>query len=310
MSSERKIRLEMGPFVVGMVGIHSGYQDEFRKASGTCCLVLVTLGCVQTCFQVPFICSWIRRLGSPVRKASANVRSSCPRVPTPAFVGPAVNSYPSFDWVILIGTGGPKWGADIDVLLGSRQNDFLGPKGCWEWVARRGKHLHRLAAHYGKLSRGIPVPPLSRFFPALPQVIGGTFDIPSTEYDDSSSDTAKALFALPAVYAITEETSPRVHIRIAQEDEELANWTSVPCYSAMVANVRPLPIYFGEGLDEDGRVPEIEQSLHRLENHQLTSVEPTEEINIGTAEEPCTLRIGTGLDPTQKARMIDFLLEY
>ncbi|OWM89128.1 hypothetical protein CDL15_Pgr026291 [Punica granatum] len=154
MSSERKIRLEMGPFVVGMVGIHSGYQDEFRKASGTCCLVLVTLGCVQTCFQ-----------------------------------------------------------------------------------ARRGKHLHRLAAHYGKLSRGIPVPPLSRFFPALPQVIGGTFDIPSTEYDDSSSDTAKALFALPAVYAITEETSPRVHIRIAQEDEELANWTSVPCYSAMVANV-------------------------------------------------------------------------
>ncbi|PKI78865.1 hypothetical protein CRG98_000726 [Punica granatum] len=30
--------------------------------------------------------------------------------------------------------------------------------------ARRGKHLHRLATHYGKLFRGIPVPPLSQFF--------------------------------------------------------------------------------------------------------------------------------------------------
>ncbi|XP_031392283.1 uncharacterized protein LOC116204334, partial [Punica granatum] len=72
----------------------------------------------------------------------------------------------------------------------------------------------------------------------------------------------------------------------------------------------PQPIYFGEGLDEDSRVPEIEESLHRLENRQLTSVEPTEEINIGTEEEPRTLKIGTGLDPTQRARMIDFLKEY
>ncbi|PKI40193.1 hypothetical protein CRG98_039415, partial [Punica granatum] len=53
------------------------------------------------------------------------------------------------------------------------------------------------------------------------------------------------------------------------------------------------PIYFGEGLDEDGRVPEIEESLRRLENRQLTSVEPTEEINVGTEEEPCILKIGT-----------------
>ncbi|PKI37110.1 hypothetical protein CRG98_042499, partial [Punica granatum] len=31
---------------------------------------------------------------------------------------------------------------------------------------------------------------------------------------------------------------------------------------------------------------------------------------VGNAEEPCTLRIGTGLDPAQRARMIDFLTEY
>ncbi|PKI53624.1 hypothetical protein CRG98_025992 [Punica granatum] len=73
---------------------------------------------------------------------------------------------------------------------------------------------------------------------------------------------------------------------------------------------KPLSIYFEEGLDEDSQVPEIEESLHRLENHQLTSVEPTEEINIGTAEEPRTLRIGTGLDPAQRARMINFLTKY
>ncbi|PKI70492.1 hypothetical protein CRG98_009126 [Punica granatum] len=61
------------------------------------------------------------------------------------------------------------------------------------------------------------------------------------------------------------------------------------------------------GLDEDSQVPEIEESLRRLEDRQLTSLEPTEEINEGTEDEPCTLKIGTGLDPTQRARMIDFL---
>ncbi|PKI78913.1 hypothetical protein CRG98_000686, partial [Punica granatum] len=64
------------------------------------------------------------------------------------------------------------------------------------------------------------------------------------------------------------------------------------------------------GLDEDGRVPEIEESLRRLEDRQLTSVEPIEEINVGTEEEPRILKIGTGLDPTQRARMIEFLTDY
>ncbi|PKI71177.1 hypothetical protein CRG98_008426 [Punica granatum] len=35
------------------------------------------------------------------------------------------------------------------------------------------------------------------------------------------------------------------------------------------------PIYFGEGLDEDSLVPEMEESLRRLEDHQLTSLKPT-----------------------------------
>ncbi|PKI69671.1 hypothetical protein CRG98_009942 [Punica granatum] len=103
--------------------------------------------------------------------------------------------------------------------------------------ARRGKHLHRLAAHYGKLFRGIPVPPLSQFFVAPPQIMGGISDSPITEIDDFSSDAVEAFLALPAIYAVTEETSSRVHIRHVREDEELTNWTLVPLYSAIVADV-------------------------------------------------------------------------
>ncbi|PKI75193.1 hypothetical protein CRG98_004417 [Punica granatum] len=148
--------------------------------------------------------------------------------------------------------------------------------------------------------------------------MGGISDSPITESDDFSSNAVEAFLALPAIYAVIEETSSGVHIRPVWEDEELTNWTVVPLYSVMVAHVlqskpnhecndsnsfetylgKSLPIYFGEGLDEDGHMPEIEESLHRLENHQLTSVEPTEEIDIGTTEEPRTLKIGTGLEPT------------
>ncbi|PKI42351.1 hypothetical protein CRG98_037270 [Punica granatum] len=109
---------------------------------------------------------------------------------------------------------------------------------CHEIVqARRGKHLHHLAVHYEKLLRGIPVPPLSQFFPAPPQVIGGASDSLSIESDDSSSDAVEAFLALPALYAVTEETSPGGHIRTAREDEELTNCTTVLLYSAMVADV-------------------------------------------------------------------------
>ncbi|PKI50350.1 hypothetical protein CRG98_029259 [Punica granatum] len=195
---------------------------------------------------------------------------------------------------------------------------------CHEIIeARRGNHLHRLATHYGRLNRGIPVPPLSHFFPGPPLIIGITSDGSSSNFDDTTD-------ALPTVYAVIEEIPSVVHIRPAQENEELNNWTSVLRYSAVIADVlhlnpnlrhvdsnppeeclgEPGPIYFGEGLDEDSLVPEIEESLHRLKDHQLTSLEPTEEINVGTEEEPRILKIGTSLDPTQRVRMIDFLTRY
>ncbi|PKI64499.1 hypothetical protein CRG98_015062 [Punica granatum] len=205
---------------------------------------------------------------------------------------------------------------------------------CHEIIeARRGIHLHRLATHYGRLNRGTPVPPLSHFFPGPPLIIGSTSDGPSSDFNDMTD-------ALPTVYAVTEEIPSEIHIRPAQENEELNNWTSVLCYSAVIADVlhsnpnllsrlhsnpnlrhvdskpseeclgEPGPIYFGEELDKDSLVPEIEESLRRLEGRQLTSLEPTEEINVGTEEEPRILKIGKSLDQTQRARMIDFLSSF
>ncbi|PKI57093.1 hypothetical protein CRG98_022597 [Punica granatum] len=71
---------------------------------------------------------------------------------------------------------------------------------CHEIIeARRGKHLHRLAALYGKVNRGILVPPLSHFFPAPPHVVGGTLDGPFSALEDEPVD-------LSAICAVTEET--------------------------------------------------------------------------------------------------------
>ncbi|PKI39687.1 hypothetical protein CRG98_039920 [Punica granatum] len=93
---------------------------------------------------------------------------------------------------------------------------------CHEIIeARRGNHLHRFSAHYGKFNRGIPIPPLSHFFPGPPHIIWSTPDGPSSDSDDTPD-------ALPAVYAVTEEIPSGVDIRPAQENEELSNWTSVP----------------------------------------------------------------------------------
>ncbi|PKI64961.1 hypothetical protein CRG98_014655 [Punica granatum] len=121
---------------------------------------------------------------------------------------------------------------------------------CHEIIeARKGHHLHRLAAYYGRLNRGA---------------------------------------------SLHSNPNPR-------------------CFNANLSREQlgePQPVYFGEGLSEDNQVPEIEESLRRLEDHQITSVEPTEEINVGTEEEPRTLKIETALNPTQRARMIDFLKEY
>ncbi|PKI54038.1 hypothetical protein CRG98_025532 [Punica granatum] len=102
---------------------------------------------------------------------------------------------------------------------------------CHEIIqAPMGRHFHRLAAYYGWLNMGISVPPLSHFFPGPSHIIGGTFDGLSSDLDD-------AHVALPAIYTITEETLSRVYIHLAQENEELNNWTSVSHYSAVIADV-------------------------------------------------------------------------
>ncbi|PKI46708.1 hypothetical protein CRG98_032903 [Punica granatum] len=91
---------------------------------------------------------------------------------------------------------------------------------CHEIVqARNGKHLHHLAAHYGRINRGIPIPPLSYFFPGSPCIVGGTLQDSYLDSDGASVDEL-------AIYAVSEETPPGVHIRPAQENEHLDNWTS------------------------------------------------------------------------------------
>ncbi|PKI57417.1 hypothetical protein CRG98_022191 [Punica granatum] len=102
---------------------------------------------------------------------------------------------------------------------------------CHEIIeARRGNHLYRLATHYGRLNRGMQVPSLFHFFPRPPLIIGGTLDGPSLDPDDTPD-------ASPTVCAVTEEIPSGVHIRPTQENEELNNWTSVPRYSAVIADV-------------------------------------------------------------------------
>ncbi|PKI71768.1 hypothetical protein CRG98_007834 [Punica granatum] len=111
---------------------------------------------------------------------------------------------------------------------------------CHEIIeARKGNHLHRLAAYYGRLNRGTLVPPLSRFFPGPSHTIGGTLDSPSSDSDDTPATPL-------AVCAVTEEIPSGVHIRLAQENEELDNWTSVPRYSAVIVDHYPV--------EKDGRV--------------------------------------------------------
>ncbi|PKI40551.1 hypothetical protein CRG98_039066 [Punica granatum] len=70
---------------------------------------------------------------------------------------------------------------------------------CHEIIeARRGHHLHRLVAYYGRLNRGTSVPPPSHFFPGPSHTIGGTLDSPSSDSDDTPATPS-------AVCAVTEE---------------------------------------------------------------------------------------------------------
>ncbi|PKI48814.1 hypothetical protein CRG98_030791 [Punica granatum] len=131
---------------------------------------------------------------------------------------------------------------------------------CHEIIeARQGNHLHRLATRYGRLNRGIPVPPLSYFFPGPPLIIGSTSDDPSSDFDDTTD-------ALPIVYAVTEEIPSVVHIRPAQENEELNNWTSVLRYSAVIADINV-------GTEEEPRVLKIGTSLDPTQRVRMINFE-------------------------------------
>ncbi len=63
-------------------------------------------------------------------------------------------------------------------------------------------------------------------------------------------------------------------------------------------------------MDEDSGPKEIKESWERFEQSKPLTGEATETINMGSEEEPRTLKIETSLDSTQRARMIDFLKEY
>ncbi|PKI39932.1 hypothetical protein CRG98_039676 [Punica granatum] len=77
---------------------------------------------------------------------------------------------------------------------------------CHEIVeARRSKHLHRLAAHYGKINRGTPVPPLSHFFSGPQHIVGGTLDGRSSDSDDKKDGRARVCVD----YRDLNKTSPK-----------------------------------------------------------------------------------------------------
>ncbi|PKI73582.1 hypothetical protein CRG98_006030 [Punica granatum] len=81
-----------------------------------------------------------------------------------------------------------------------------------------------------EINRGIPIHPLSYFFPGPPHIVGGTLDGLSSDSDSEPVD-------MPNICAVTEKTTPRAYICLAQENEELNNWTSVSRYSAVIADV-------------------------------------------------------------------------
>ncbi|PKI52280.1 hypothetical protein CRG98_027322 [Punica granatum] len=115
--------------------------------------------------------------------------------------------------------------------------------------ARKGNHLHRLAAYYRRLNRGTSVPLLSHFFPGPSHTIGGTLDGPSSNSDDTPATPS-------AVYAVTEEIPSGLRrqwasllLRIKEEVVKQINagFLEVCNYSEWVANIVPME-------KKDGRV--------------------------------------------------------
>ncbi|PKI56502.1 hypothetical protein CRG98_023140 [Punica granatum] len=58
--------------------------------------------------------------------------------------------------------------------------------------------------------------------------------VPGTEL---GAYAVEAFLALPTIYAVTKKTSSGVDIRPTRKDDELTNWTALPLYSAMVADM-------------------------------------------------------------------------
>ncbi|PKI58085.1 hypothetical protein CRG98_021512 [Punica granatum] len=95
---------------------------DSETQSDSCSMVRVTLECVQACFRVPFICSWIGPPKGPVRKSvcecsrvsriKQETSKMCSEACVFISVGPIVNSDPSFSRASSIGASGPKWGAN------------------------------------------------------------------------------------------------------------------------------------------------------------------------------------------------------
>ncbi|PKI39701.1 hypothetical protein CRG98_039914 [Punica granatum] len=176
----------------------------------------------------------------------------------------------SFETISVIRDFGETGSSRADRMIGKEYKHRKGlgfRPSCHEMMeARRSNHLQRLAMQYGRLNRGVQIPPLSRFFPGPPLIIRSTLDALSSDFDNTPD-------ASPTVCAVTKEIPSGVHIHPAQENEELNNWTSVPRYSAVIAdvlhsnpNLRHVnsnlleeclgelgPIYFEKGLDEDSQ---------------------------------------------------------
>ncbi|PKI73167.1 hypothetical protein CRG98_006454 [Punica granatum] len=85
-----------------------------------------------------------------------------------------------------LGARGQRISRPIEVEEYKHRRELGFRPSCHEFIeARRGHHLHRLAAHYERLNRGSPVPPLSHSFPGPSHTIGGTLDSPSSDSDDT-----------------------------------------------------------------------------------------------------------------------------
>ncbi|OWM86234.1 hypothetical protein CDL15_Pgr011058 [Punica granatum] len=95
------------------------------------------------------------------------------------------------------------------------------------------------------MTHALPPPTPAGIPPAHSGEIPPPIPTSEAQAQSTSTDGPARIIALeddspvvvPAINAVTEETPSRAYIRLAQENEELNNWTSVLRYSAVVADV-------------------------------------------------------------------------